>query len=138
MLPHTVDQFLWFILVVALGVTVSRIVVMPFFMEGLLDSEKLAEGASPEEKKKIVGARFQGYVGAIEIILYATAVVYRHPEFILLWFATKYISSMRYWVETPLGRTFYNRSLFGSGLSILLGVITGGCAQFAIRWAAER
>lgn len=37
------------------------------------------------------------------------------------------------WAQEPNGRTFYNRSLFGSGLNILVGAATGGAILLAIR-----
>ena len=68
----------------------------------------------------------------MEIILYASSVVFGHPEFIAVWFATKYICVWRGWGEDPVSRTFYNRSLLGSGLNILLGFATGTVARWAV------
>ena len=74
----------------------------------------------------------QAWVGTIEIIIYASSVVFGHPEFIAVWFATKYVAAYKTWAEEPVGRTFYNRSLFGSGLNLLIGFFTGRAALWAI------
>src|SRR2546422_8516713 len=83
-------------------------------------------------RQLFLGGRLNEWVGAIEIALYASSVVFEHPEFIAVWLATKYVAFFRSWGEEPVGRTFYNRSLFGSGLNILLGFFTGRVAQWAI------
>ena len=80
----------------------------------------------------VIGAELASWVGAMEIVLYASSVVFGHPEFIAVWFATKYICVWRGWAEEPAGRTFYNRSLFGSGLNILLGFAAGTATRWAV------
>ena len=73
-----------------------------------------------------------GHIGRLENILYPSAVVFDVPAVILVWFATKYVVTWNRWTWSPMGRTFYNRSLFGSGLNILLGVVIGGIAKVVI------
>ena len=68
----------------------------------------------------------------MEIILYASSVVYGYHQFIAVWLATKYIASWKKWGETGIGRTLHNRSLFGSGLNVLAGVLTGLVAKYVI------
>ncbi|HEV1995784.1 MAG TPA: hypothetical protein VGR03_15740 [Candidatus Acidoferrum sp.] len=92
-------------------------------------------GTSVEEEHGqhlILGTSLNAGVGAVEIALYASSVVFGHPEFIAVWFATKYVAFFRSWGKEPVGRTFYNRSLIGSGLNILLGFFTGKFALWAI------
>ena len=81
---------------------------------------------------RYIGPNLQRWLGAIEIILYSSSVVFGHPEFIAVWFGTKYVASYRFWHEKATGRAFYVRSLFGSGLNILLGFFTGKTALWAI------
>ena len=76
--------------------------------------------------------RLSDWVGELEIVLYASAIVYNYPEFIAAWFATKFVASHKTWAPEPFGRTFYNRALFGSGLNILLGFFTGKIAVWVI------
>lgn len=116
--------------------------VARFFMENLLKPERIADKAlqpsgkgedeSNKWKKDQLGVELQRWVGAMEIILYASSLVFGYPGFIAVWFATKYIPVWRTWSEDPVARTFFNRSLFGSGLNIVLGVATGGIARLAI------
>jgi hypothetical protein len=79
-----------------------------------------------------LGTGLQEWVGTIEIIIYASSVVFLHPEFIAVWFATKYVAAYKTWAEEPVGRTFYNRSLIGSGVNIIIGFFTGRAAVWAI------
>lgn len=123
-----------FIGMLGAGVVVSRL-IMYGLMGRWLSQEKVLEKSlkrleiPPDKQKvyreKLLGTRFHGFLGGIEIVLYATSIAYNKPEFIGVWFATKYIASWTRWDESPIGRTFYNRALFGSGVNILLGVITG-------------
>ncbi len=139
---HTLSQWLVFVAVVAAGIVVS-LAVQWLFMQKFLKPEKVAKDAakrvgSPVDSldyKKLghLGTGLQGWVGAMEIILYASSIVFGHPEFIAVWFGTKYIAAYKTWAKEPVGRTFYNRSLFGSGLNILLGAATGSIALWAIR-----
>lgn len=141
-MPVTLCQWLVCVSVISAGVVVS-LGVQWLFMQKFLKPEKVAEDARKRvgapvgllDYKKLghLGTGLQGWVGAIEIILYASSIVFGHPEFIAVWFGTKYIAAYKTWAKEPVGRTFYNRSLFGSGLNILLGAITGGFAQLAIR-----
>ncbi len=87
-------------------------------------------------RSRSLGVGLQRWVGSIEIMLFAIAIAYREPILILLWVGAKYIASWGRWGRDQIGRTFYNRSLFGSGQNILLGIITGGFAQLAIRCAS--
>lgn len=135
-MPQTIVQFLVFAGVVAIGAAVSQFIAMPVFMRWHLKPEQLALDLGIKAGPEVTGTRLQGYVGTIEIIIYATAIVYDYPGFIAVWFATKYVSSWRQWGEDALGRTFYNRSLFGSGLSLLIGTATGGLARIAISYVA--
>ena len=146
-MPHTPIQFFWFIVVVAAGVVVSH-VIMCGVMHRLLEPGKVfddtlrrmnvpeSEWESEKRKSKSLGSGLQSLVGSIEIVLFAIAIVYRQPLLILLWVGTKYIAGWGRWGQDQIGRTFYNRNLFGSGLNILLGIITGGFAQLAIRCAS--
>jgi len=99
------------------------------------DLQEKLTGTTIEEESgphSILGGTLNARVGAIEIVLYASSVVFGHPEFIPVWFATKYVAAFKHWTEEPVGRAFYNRSLFGSGLNILLGFFTGVFAQWVI------
>lgn len=91
-------------------------------------NKECEEKERKKQRKKSLGVGLQIPVGALEIALYATSIAYDKPEFIAVWFATKYVASWRGWTSDPVGRTFYNRSLFGSGLNIVFGVITGWVA----------
>lgn len=146
--PHSLYQWLVYVFVVALGVVVSQ-VAQWLFLGVVLNPVRIArkardrvrhlqrevegrEAKLPEWQFGHLGTGLQRWVGTIEIILYASSVVFGYPEFIAAWFATKYVASYRTWAKEPVGRTFYNRSLFGSGLSILLGFFTGRVAMWAI------
>ncbi len=148
-----------YILVVAAGVFVAS-ALQWVFMSVFLEPSKVVREAhrrveafrarSAEEPADVVreprwrwqfehlGTGLQGWVGAMEIVLYSTSIVFEHPEFIGIWFATKYVSSYKTWAREPVGRTFYNRSLFGSGLNILIGFFTGRIALWAIKRMALR
>lgn len=142
------EEWAKFIGILALGVVVSRL-IMYGLMGCWLSQEKVLQKtlerlSVPKEewdkyKKKLVGPGFHGFLGGIETVLYATSIAYNKPEFIAVWFATKYIASWSRWDESPVGRTFYNRALFGSGVNIVLGVITGwfilGFAPLPIKWS---
>ena len=154
-MPHNLCQWLAYIFVVVGGVIVSW-GTQSFFRLVFLDPIKLAQKAHkrvkdleaklakelgeelPEEKVEPkwqfghLGTGLQGWVGAIGIIIYASSVVFGHLDFIAVWFATKYVAAYKTWAEEPVGRTFYNRSLFGSGLNILIGFFTGTVALWAI------
>jgi hypothetical protein len=148
-MPHDLCQWLVYILVVVVGVFVSS-GTQWLFTQQFLNPIKTAQEAHERVKRleeKLTGVKptkepewqfghlgtgLQGWVGAIEIILYASSVVFEHPEFIAVWFATKYVAAYKTWAEEPVGRTFYNRSLFSSGLNILLGFFTGRTAMWAI------
>ncbi len=143
----TTYQFLLFAVVVIAGVLIS-LALQYVFMQVILNPEKIARKAAarvvaskrPLDYKSLghLGTGGQGWVGAIEIILYATAVFFKHPDFIGVWFATKYVAAYKTWAREPVGRTFYNRSLFGSGLNVLLGAATGGIALVATRDLGNR
>jgi hypothetical protein len=143
------NRYQWFVFVtvVVMGVLVS-LGLQQLFMQVFLKPEKVAiaaakrvgkEGA-PLDYKKLghLGTGLQRWVGTIEIILYSTSIVFGRPEFIAVWLGTKYVAAYRTWGKEPVGRTFYNRSLFGSGLNILLGAATGGLALWTIRDPSER
>ncbi|HEV2224434.1 MAG TPA: hypothetical protein VGR84_15685 [Candidatus Acidoferrales bacterium] len=147
-MPHNLCQWIVYIVVVAAGVMISW-GAQRFFLKVLLDPVKVVqkarervmklqekpdgEGAKlPEWQFGHLGTGLQEWVGTIEIILYASSVVFGYPEFIAAWFATKYVASYKTWAKEPVGRTFYNRSLFGSGLNILIGFFTGRLAMWAI------
>lgn len=128
-MPTTIHQGLAFLAALAFGVFVSQFLVMPLFMNRLLKPEKLGRAPGDTEVTERSVLR---YLGAMEIVLYATAIVYRYPQFILVWLATKYVARWHVWSEQRLGRTFYNHSLFGSALNIVLGALTGALAQILI------
>jgi hypothetical protein len=156
--PHSLCQWLSYIFVIGAGVLVSwglQTLVGKVFLNPLkieLDArervKKLLEKAKTEAQKRGIelgesigpkplqaghlGTGLQAWVGTIEIIIYASSVVFDHPEFIAVWFATKYVSGYKTWAEEPVGRTFYNRSLVGSGLNIVIGFFTGKIALWAI------
>ena len=146
-MPQTPIQFFWFTVVVAVGAVVShgimRVVMHRLLEPGKVINDTLKRMNVPESewehrrrKIKNFGVGLQSWVGSIEIVLFAIAIVYRQPLLILLWVGAKYIASWGWWGQDQIGRTFYNRNLFGSGLNILLGIITGGFAQLAIRCAS--
>src|SRR5207245_8922555 len=132
-------RYQWFaiLVVVVAGVLVS-LGLQYVVMRVLLKPEKVAKAAAKRVGKAAdsldykalghLGTGLQTAVGAIEIILYSISIVFRHPEFIAVWLGTKYVAAYKTWGREPVGRTFYNRSLFGSGLNILLGAATGGLA----------
>ena len=93
-----------------------------------LERARFPKNKWKEKREENIGSGLQIPVGALEIALYATSIAYGEPGFIAVWFATKYVASWRGWTSDPVGRTFYNRSLFGSGLNIVFGVITGWVA----------
>jgi len=140
-------QWATFIGVVILGVFFS-LGLQLFFMKVVLKPEKVARAAAERvgmagdslDYKKLghLGTGLQEWVGAIEIILFSSSVVAGYPQFIGIWFGTKYIAAYKTWAKEPVGRTFYNRSLFGSGLNVLLGAATGGAALLAIHHAQGR
>jgi hypothetical protein len=141
-------EWLKFIGIVAAGVFVFSLIMWCLMASRWLKPEKVLEevlkrrGAAlgddwkkqreqeerKEQREKSLGSGLQIPVGALEIALYATSIAYGEPGFIAVWFATKYVASWRGWTSDPVGRTFYNRSLFGSGLNIVFGVITGWVA----------
>jgi hypothetical protein len=159
-MPHTLCQWLAYIFVVGVGTLVSwglqalvgKVLLEPVKLELDLRErvKKLVEKLKEESKKRKMdlqldesvkppaaqpghlGTGLQEWVGTIEIIIYASSVVFEHPEFIAVWFATKYVAAYKTWAEEPVGRTFYNRSLFGSGLNIVIGFFTGKFALWLI------
>jgi hypothetical protein len=150
-MPHNLCQWLAYIAVVTVGVLVAW-GTQSFFGRVVFEPIKIAKKAHARVtalQEKLTGVRtdpkwefghlgtgLQGWVGAMEIIIYASSVVFEHPEFIAVWFATKYVAAYKTWAEEPVGRTFYNRSLFGSGLNIVIGFFTGRVAQWAISLVA--
>ncbi len=141
-MPHTFGQWVVFVVVVVVGVFVSS-GLQHLLMQVVHKPEKVARNAKKRigeaaesldyRKEGHLGTGLQGWVGGLEIILYASSIVFGYPQFIAVWFGTKYIAAYKTWGREPVGRTFYNRSLFGSGLNILLGAATGGIALWAIR-----
>ena len=111
-------------------------------MQKLLDPDKVANDAlkrigrlpdGPDYRKLgHLGTGLQPMVGAVEILLYPSSIVFGYPQFIAVWIGTKYVASYKTWGTEPVGRTFYNRSLFGSGVNILVGAATGGIARLAM------
>jgi hypothetical protein len=153
-MPHNLCQWLVYVFAVAIGMLVSSLIQF-FFMQVVMEpvetvrktrekvrklQEKLTGTPVEEEHGQhiILGTRLNEWVGALEIVLYASSVVFEHPEFIGVWFATKYVATFRSWGKEPVGRTLYNRSLFGSGLNILLGFFTGKFALWAIGYVGSR
>ena len=136
-MPHNLCQWLAYTVVVIIGALVSWLIQW-FVMRVVLDPKKLHEKLNKQnpsgakDGSPLVGTRLQAPLGALEIILYASSVVFEHPEFIAVWFATKYVAGFNKWGEDTAGRTFYNRSLFGSGINILLGFFTGLTARWVI------
>jgi hypothetical protein len=148
-MPHSLCQWLAYGLVVIVGAIVSfgiQWLVMSVILEPVGIVRKTREkmkrlqecltGEAVVEQKDTpyedLGTRLSALVGTLEIVLYASCVVFDHPEFIAVWFATKYVAAFKSWGEEPVGRTFYYRSLFGSGLNILLGFFTGRVALWGI------
>jgi hypothetical protein len=137
-MPHSFCQWMAYLGAIAAGAAVAagvqwvvmRVFLVPQDLVNKVIKENPIAGEFPHTRH--IGTQLQGWVGTIEILLYASSVVFGHPEFIVAWFATKYVSSYHTWSKDPVGRTFYNRSLFGSGLNILLGFLTGECALAAI------
>ena len=143
-MPHNLCQWLAYVITLVVGATVA-VVVQTVLMCVFLDARTLIAkvlkdnpGAGEFRNSRHIGTQVQGWGGTIEIFLYASSVVFGHPEFIVAWFATKYVSSYHTWSKDPVGRTFYNRSLFGSGLNILLGFLTGEGALAAISHFGSR
>jgi hypothetical protein len=144
-MPHNGWQWVTYALVVLAGALLASR-MQKYVMRVQLDPERLiktvlkkypAVGKDEFKHSRHVGTLLQDWVGVIEIILYASSVVFEHPEFIAVWFATKYVSSYHTWSRDPVGRSFYNRSLFGSGLNILIGYFTGRAALWAIQHATS-
>lgn len=139
--PQNLCQWLAYIVAVGIGVVIA-FGIQRLFMHKLLNltriSEKLrgrlAESTGTDIPLPVreMETELPRWVGGIEIVLYASAIVYNYPSFIAAWFATKFVSSHKTWADEPFGRAFYNRALFGSGLNILLGFFTGKAAQWAI------
>jgi len=110
-------------------------------MQVILKPEKIAgkaahrvgDAALDYESGGHIGTGLQGWVGTMEIILFSSSIVFGFPGFIGVWLATKYVAAYKTWARDPVGRTFYNRSLFGTGLNILIGSATGGASTLAIR-----
>ena len=140
-MPHNFCQWSAYAIVAALGIVVAY-GIQALFMEVLLEPTALVRrtrkkmrdlqfkltgdhGKEAHGPEPILGATTSSWVGGIEIVLYSSSVVFKHPEFIGIWFATKYVANFRSWGKDPIGRAFYNRSLFGSGLNILVGFFTG-------------
>lgn len=154
-MPHNFCQWMAYIGAVAVGVAVAA-GVQNFFMETLWSREKVIERAAKalnetsavNDAERLIARMRRRYLhlvpglheplGRLEIILYSSSIVFEHPEFIGIWFATKYVSSYRAWSDDPLGRMFYNRSLFGSGVNILIGFFTGRLARWAIWYFGSR
>jgi hypothetical protein len=143
------DRYQWLALAIAIAIGVlASLGLQYFFMQVLLKPERVAKAAAKRVGKPAesldykalghLGTGLQPAVGAIEIILYSTSIVFRHPEFIAFWLATKYVAAYKTWGKEPVGRTFYKRSLFGSGLNILIGAATGGLAAWVIYDPKER
>lgn len=139
------SQWFGFALVAFIGVVVSWS-LQEVFMQVLLNPRKIARAAAKRvgkeeldyEKLGHLGTGLQRWVGAIEIILYSTSIVVGHPQFIAVWLGTKYVAAYKTWGKEPIGRTFYNRSLFGSGLNILMGAATGGFGLWMIHDPKQR
>jgi hypothetical protein len=134
-MPHTMCQWVAFLAVVFAGLLVHWVIVTKTIMGWWLDPGKLYRGGPrmPDEEEggeqQFRGVKYGNWVGAIEIVIYSVSFAFRHPEFIAVWLATKYIASMNKWSVTALGRSFYNRSLIGSGVTLILGFMTGGLAR---------
>ncbi len=145
-MPVTMVQWFVFLLIESIGVVVC-LGVQWLFMKKLLNPKRLAdklfESLHYSEEQRVqwrrqhLGTALQEWIGVMEIILYSSAIVFGYPEFIAVWFATKYIATWRGWVEEQVARSFYNRSLFGSGLNVILGAATGGLARLAIKQVAS-
>jgi hypothetical protein len=136
-MPHTIYQWLVFAGVETTGIFVS-LGLGWVFMQRFLNPDTIAEQAANRAQVDYrnmghLGTALQGWVGAIEILLYSSSIVFGYPQFIAVWLGTKYLAAYKTWGSDPVGRTFYNRSLFGSGLNILIGAATGGGALLAVR-----
>jgi hypothetical protein len=151
-IPHSVAQFAAYFAAMSCGLIVARLLQFAFG-HWIAEPTKLIRMVTESNNKlrrefghrseplqipaRHLGTLLQGWVGGLEIILYSSAVVFGYPDFIAIWFATKYVASYSIWGRDPIGRTFYNRSLFGSGLNILVGFFTGQIAQWAIHRVAR-
>jgi hypothetical protein len=143
---YSLDRYQWlaFFGVNIAGASLSRLLGW-LFMSVFLNPDRIVKSAEKRLGQPLLvhksmdhlGTRFQPWVGVLEILLYSSAVVYEHPEFIAVWLGTKYLAAYKTWGEDPIGRTFYNRSLFGSGLNILIGVATGVGSLLAIHRTQE-
>jgi hypothetical protein len=122
--------------VIAVGLLLHRVLVGELIMSFLLDPTKVYEKYTSEKKRQAEQKNGEAYkppdygdwLGTLEVLIYAFSML-KYPQFIGIWLATKYIATMRGWQEGPAGRTFYNRSLIGSGLTVLFGVLTGTVAK---------
>jgi hypothetical protein len=102
MSPSNLWEWFLFVLVIGAG-TILSLGVQHFFMNVLLKPEKVAADAAdrvgaPAEDldyKKLghLGTGLQRWVGAIEIILYSTSIVFGFPQFIAVWLGTKYVAA---------------------------------------------
>src|SRR5579863_8285480 len=100
--PHNLSQWMAYTGVLVVGLLVST-VIQQLFMRKFLGLTKISEEARSRIAKfsglpvvediplpfRQMATGLSDWVGALEIILYASAVVYNYPEFIVAWFATK-------------------------------------------------
>jgi hypothetical protein len=93
--PHNLCQWLAYIGVVFLGVLFAvgiQWIFMEHFLRRSLWAKEGDKDVYPEAKDAPATHK---WIGAMEIVLYASSVVYGKPEFIAAWFATKYVASYK-------------------------------------------
>jgi hypothetical protein len=144
-IPQTIHQ--WLILAsasslgallcgVALWLIMSKAMNGPRAARAALDRAGIPDANRGEWDLSKTHAGYQKEVGALENIMYSFSVVFGYPQFIPAWLAIKYIAGPSTWVPDPVGRTMYNRSLFGSGLNAVLGFLVGLIARWGITKSA--
>jgi hypothetical protein len=136
--PQSVCQWTVFLIVEALGTAVGALITW-LVMEQWLTRERAVAKAFDRAKFSAIereafpvpqlGTQFHRALGVVELLIYSSSVVYGVPEFIPAWLAVKYIAGHEQWPPAPIGRTLYNRSLFGSAVNVLLGFALGQLAS---------
>ena len=137
--PQSVLQFVACVMVIGAGAAFGQAYVLKPLMTKKYNADELAKKFARKTRRPFSQLKdhLHPHIGFVELLIYSGALAFGGKPLILTWFATKYVTSWHHWTVEPIGRAFYNRSLIGSGVNLIVGVAIGGLALLIVKAVSD-